>query len=112
MYKNFKDLHSVLNANKVKYLIVGGYAVPHHAQPRATEDLDLFVQPGPKNGEALYRALREFGAPVARLTPADLIERGSLVRFGSPPEAVDLIPELDGVTLLRSLERPSDRLYG
>jgi len=98
VYKNFKDLLSVLNANKVKYLIVGGYAVSHHAQPRATKDLDLFVQPGPKNGVALHRALREFGSPVARLTPSDLVERGSFVRFGSPPEAVDLLPELDGVT--------------
>jgi hypothetical protein len=98
VYKDFKDLLSILNANKVKYLIVGGYAVSHHAQPRATKDLALFVQSAPKNAEALYRALRDFGAPVVRLTPSDLIEKGSFVRFGNPPETVDILPEIEGVS--------------
>jgi hypothetical protein len=41
MYLDFKELLSVFNAHGVKYLIVGGYAVSFHAQPRATKDLDL-----------------------------------------------------------------------
>ena len=43
--KDFKELLSAFNAHQVKYLIVGGYAVAIHAQPRATKDLDIFVQP-------------------------------------------------------------------
>ena len=45
MYPDFKELLSTLNAHKVKYLIVGGYAVGFHAQPRATKDLDILIQP-------------------------------------------------------------------
>src|SRR5204862_2420065 len=35
MLDDFKKLLSIFNAQKVKYLIVGGYAVSFHAQPHA-----------------------------------------------------------------------------
>jgi hypothetical protein len=41
MYQDFKELLSILNDKDVKYLVVGGYAVSFHAQPRATKDLDI-----------------------------------------------------------------------
>ncbi len=43
MFDDFKELLSIFNAQKVKYLIVGGYAVSFHAQPRATNDIDLRI---------------------------------------------------------------------
>jgi hypothetical protein len=36
MYPDFNELLSILNAHNVRYLVVGGYAVSFHAQPRAT----------------------------------------------------------------------------
>ena len=56
MFPDFKDLLSVLNAYNSKYLVVGGQAVIHHAQPRTTKDLDILIQLAPKNGAALLRA--------------------------------------------------------
>ena len=50
---DFKELLSVFSEHRVKYLIVGGYAVAIHAQPRATKDLDLFVQSSPENAKAV-----------------------------------------------------------
>jgi len=41
--QDFNELLSAFNEHRVKYLVVGGYAVALHAQPRATKDLDLFV---------------------------------------------------------------------
>ena len=64
MFPDFKDLLFVLNANKVRYLVVGGQAVIRHAQPRATKDIDILIQPTPNNSVALFRALQEFGAPL------------------------------------------------
>ena len=64
MYPDFKELLSVLNACGVKYLIVGAYAVSVHAQPRATKDLDILVQPDAENARAVYAALVRFGAPL------------------------------------------------
>ena len=45
MNQDYKDLLSAFHAHGVKYLIVGGYAVIFHAQPRATKDIDLFISP-------------------------------------------------------------------
>ena len=99
MYDDFKELLSVLNKHKVKYLVIGAYAVGYHAQPRATKDLDVLIQPAPKNSEAVYRALVEFGAPnIGTLTPADFAEKGTFYRMGVPPVAIDILPEIKGVT--------------
>src|SRR5580658_9550255 len=56
MYPDFKELLSALNAHHVKYLVVGGYAVSIHAQPRATKDLDILVKPEADNARAAYAA--------------------------------------------------------
>ena len=53
--QDFKELLSAFAEHRVKYLIVGGYAVAVHAQPRATKDLDLFVQPELENAKAILR---------------------------------------------------------
>lgn len=68
MFDDFKELLCVLNACKVKYLVVGGYAVSYHAQPRATKDLDILIKPSSANALALLNALKEFGAPVDDLS--------------------------------------------
>jgi len=98
MFSNdFKELLSVFNEHRVKYLIVGGYAVAIHAQPRATKDLDLFVQPEAKNAEAVYAALAKFGAPMGDLKPVDLIDPGSFFRMGVSPQMIEILPQISGV---------------
>jgi hypothetical protein len=61
MHRDFKEFLAILNAEQVKYLVVGGgYAVSLHAQPRATKDLDILIKPAPENADALFRALAAF----------------------------------------------------
>ena len=74
MYQDYKDLLSAFHAHGVKYLIVGGYAVIFHAQPRATKDLDLFIRADPSNAQATYAALASFGAPLQSVRPLDFAE--------------------------------------
>jgi hypothetical protein len=97
MYPDFKKLLSIFNDKRVKYLIVGGYAVSFHAQPRATKDLDIFIGPSAENAAAVHAALAQFGAPIEGLKPDDLIERGKFFRMGTPPVMVDIMPEIIGV---------------
>jgi hypothetical protein len=97
MYPDFKELLSVFNAHSVKYLIVGGYAVSFHAQPRATKDIDILVKPEAENAKATYAALAKFGAPLEGLAPVDFAERGSFFRMGREPVAVDILSEIPGV---------------
>ena len=105
MFPDFKELLSIFNAHGVKYLIVGGYAVSFHAQPRATKDIDLLIKPDADNAKAVYTALAKFGAPVEGLTPEDLREPGKFFRMGREPVAVDILLEIDGVDFDRAWER-------
>lgn len=53
MNQDFKELLQALNAEQVKYLIVGGYAVIRHTEPRYTKDLDLWVGIDRENSDKL-----------------------------------------------------------
>jgi len=97
MNRDFKELLAILNAEKVKYLVVGGYAVSLHAQPRATKDLDILIKPDRDNAEAPFRALVAFGAPLEGLRPGDFAEQGSFFRMGTPPVMGDILPEISGI---------------
>ena len=112
MFPDFKELIALLNKHKVRYLVVGGYAVARHAQPRATKDLDILVQTTPKNAAAVYAALVEFGAPLRtragpegelhdltrELTAKDFEDKGTWYTMGVPPVAIDILSEIQGIT--------------
>ena len=87
MFQDYKDLFSAFQSRGVKYLIVGGFAVIYHAQPRFTKDLDLFIQADPENAKATYAALAEFGAPLQGICPEDFTDRKSFFRFGREPNS-------------------------
>jgi len=97
MFDDLKELLSIFHSQSVKYLIVGGYAVSFHAQPRATKDIDLLIRPDAENAKAVYAALVKFGAPLAGLTLEDLIERDKFFRMGRAPLMVDILSEIPGV---------------
>jgi hypothetical protein len=97
MYPDFKELLSALNAHRVKYLVVGAYAVSIHAQPRATKDLDILLKVDADNAEAVFATLAQFGAPLEGVTAADFAERGPFFRMGREPVAVDFLTEIPGI---------------
>jgi hypothetical protein len=105
MYRDYKDLLSAFHAHGVKYLIVGGYAVIFHGQPRTTKDIDFFIRADTANANAVYAALAEFGAPLADIRPEDFADRGSLFRFGHDPCGVDILPDVPGVEFDAAWER-------
>jgi len=103
--QDFNELLSIFNDHEVKYLVVGGYAVGLHSQPRATKDLDLFIKPAPDNGKAVYASLAKFGAPVAGLTPDDFIKPGFFFRMGKAPLMIEILPDIKGVDFDAAWER-------
>ncbi len=94
---DFTDLLRLFNANSVRYLVIGGYAVVQHAEPRFTKDLDLWISTDTANAAAVYKALREFGAPLSGLTEADFAEEGYFYQIGVPPVRVDILMGIPGV---------------
>src|SRR5258708_21625421 len=51
----------LLCSNRVRFLVVGAHALAANGRPRATQDLDILVEPTPANARRLGLALAEFG---------------------------------------------------
>ena len=88
---DYKDLLRILNKHRVRYLVVGAYAVIYYTEPRYTKDLDIWVKPDLKNAHRLFDALKEFGAPLKDITYADFINRNLVYQIGVAPIRVDII---------------------
>ncbi|MCG3141432.1 MAG: hypothetical protein HDKAJFGB_02713 [Anaerolineae bacterium] len=94
---DYTELLKLFNANGVRYLVIGGYAVVQYTEPRFTKDLDLWVSADPKNARFVFTALREFGAPLAGMTESDFSEEGYFYQMGVPPVRVDILMGIPGV---------------
>lgn len=97
MNSDFRDLLSTFNAHEVRYLVVGGYAVMKYTEPRYTKDLDLWIEASPDNAQAVFAALRAFGAPLSGITAGDFEAAGTIYQMGRPPVRVDILTAIDGI---------------
>ncbi|MEP7214183.1 MAG: hypothetical protein ABI791_13985 [Acidobacteriota bacterium] len=87
----------ILNDGKVKYLVVGGYAVSKHAEPRFTKDLDIWISNSPENAERVFQSLTEFGSPMTGITPQDFTDSALVYQIGVEPARIDILMGLDGL---------------
>ena len=71
MNQDFVDLLRALSDADVRFMVVGAYALAIHGHPRATGDLDIWVDATPQNAERVLTALEQFGAPLTEVTAAD-----------------------------------------
>lgn len=95
--QDFKEFAASCNANGVRYLVVGGYAVAFHGHPRYTKDLDLWIEATPDNAARLVAALEQFGFGSLKLIPADFLVPDRVIQLGYPPNRIDLLTTLVGV---------------
>ena len=94
MNPDFLDMLRALLEAEVRFLIVGAYALNLHTKPRATGDLDIWVEPAPENAPRVMRALKAFGAPLDEITEADFTQPGVTFQIGIPPVRIDLLTQL------------------
>jgi predicted nucleotidyltransferase len=94
--QDFKEFLQSLNANRVRYLIVGGYAVAIHGHPRYTKDLDIWVDLDEENAAKVVQALIDFGFGSLNLQISDFLEPDTVIQLGYPPSRIDLLIGLDG----------------
>ena len=94
---DFSDLLRIFNDHNVRYMVIGGYAVVQYTEPRFTKDLDVLISTDRTNAESVFNALKEFGAPLADLTPNDFAEEGFFFQMGVPPVRVDVLMGIPGV---------------
>ncbi len=96
--KDLREFVALLNASRAKYVIVGGYAVAFHGRPRFTGDIDLFIESSIDNGERIVGALNTFGFEELNISAQDLSRDNLVLQLGFPPNRIDLMTSIDGVT--------------
>jgi hypothetical protein len=94
---DFRDLLHAFVAHRVRFLVVGAYALAVLGRPRATGDLDVWIEATPENADRAIAALRDFGAPLRALTANDLATPGVVFQIGLPPLRIDVLTAIDGV---------------
>jgi hypothetical protein len=95
--EDFLELLSSLLAAEVRFLVIGAYAVGVHGRPRATKDLDIWIEATPANATRVLAALGQFGAPLGDLTAADLDHVGTGFKMGIPPRRIDILTQIEGI---------------
>lgn len=100
MNQDFLDLLHLLLQARVRFIVVGAHAMAVHGVPRATGDLDIWVDPEPANARLVWEALLAFGAPVSHvgIVQEDLEKPGVVIQIGQPPRRIDLLTGISGVT--------------
>jgi len=112
MHQDFLDLLRAFIDRSVRFMIVGAYALGVHGRPRATGDLDVWVDPTPDNAESIIRALEQFGAPIGQITAADFSRPGIVFQMGLPPVRIDVLTELSGLTFSEAWSSRTQAPFG
>ena len=110
--KDYEDLLESLNKYKVRYCIVGAFAVAYHAVPRYTKDMDILVDPSAQNAEKLVLALGDFGFGSMGLSKSDFTRKGQIIQLGVEPIRVDLLTSLKGLSFDEIWQAKKRGAYG
>jgi hypothetical protein len=99
MNEDWADALLTLHAAGARFLVVGAHAMAVHGVPRATQDLDVWIDATTSNAEKVWLGLVEFGAPLHEMgvTRDDFIRPGTVVQIGLPPHRIDILTEISGV---------------
>ncbi len=92
---DFKEFLRLLNSHEVEYLLVGGYAVNYYGYPRATADIDIWLNRTQANAERAAAAVREFG--FSQATAVLFVEPDKVIRMGVPPLRIELLTSVSGL---------------
>lgn len=112
LHPDLTDLLGAFSSSEVEYLVVGGWAVSVHSEPRFTKDLDLLIGTSPANLARAAAALRSFGAPDSIVAMASALGPEEFLFFGTPPARVDLLRTIPGVDFEEAFARRLDVAWG
>jgi len=94
---HYKDILLILSEKKVKFLLVGAYAMAVHGYPRSTMDIDLWVNPDPENALLVLQALDDFGSAAEGLSVDELQKEDLIFQIGVTPCRIDILTSVDGL---------------
>lgn len=94
---DYRDMLQVLLDHGVKFLLVGAYAMAAHGFPRATGDIDIWVEPSAENSAKVYCSMTVFGAPLHEIDETTFTAPGVVFQIGVAPRRIDIITTISGV---------------
>ena len=94
---DFSDFIKILNRLKVRYMVVGGWAVGLHGWPRLTKDIDFWVAVDAENEKLLKQALTEFRAPLPFAEDFFDNSEKNVHYMGRSPTRIEILSSVDGV---------------
>jgi len=109
---DFEDFLRLLEAHRVEYMIVGGYAVAFHGFPRFTKDIDVFFSDSAANLARLQEALVAFGFQPNTVPLAPLGKPDAVLAIGVEPVRIDLLNRIAGVTFAEARGQAVRGRYG
>lgn len=112
LHPDLTDLLGAFSSSNVEYLVVGGWAVSVHSEPRFTKDLDLLIGTSPDNLERAVAALSYFGAPDDVVAKAQTLAPDEFLFFGVPPARIDLLRSIPGVDFQEAFAQRLDVVWG
>jgi hypothetical protein len=112
MNQDFLDLLRAFAAAEVRYLLVGAYALAVHGRPRATGDLDVWIEATPDNAPRVMTALDAFGAPLNDVSVDDFSREGLVYQIGLPPVRIDILTQLTGLSFGEAWVNRTTRPFG
>ena len=112
MNQDFVDLLRAFIAADVRFLIVGAYALALHGRPRATGDLDVWIDATPENAARVMRALAVFGAPLTDIGVEDFSREGVVYQIGVSPGRIDILTTLTAMTFAEAWPGRMRRPFG
>lgn len=104
LWPEWKELFELFNAEKVEYLLVGGFAVIHYGYHRGTDDIDIWIKPSVENSKAVSAALQRFGFNSITVEPVQFQQPSIVFQIGIPPFQVHLLTYATGLTFKSAYE--------
>jgi len=94
---DYKEMLSILSEEKVKFLVIGAFALSTYGYPRATGDIDIWVEANEENSKKVLKSLIRFGAPMDKISQDDFKTKGLIFQIGVAPRRIDITTVIDGV---------------
>lgn len=109
---DYEELLKLFNKNKVKYCIIGAFAVAFYGRPRYTKDMDVLVEPSFENGRKICQALKEFGFGSLKISAENFTKKGTIIQLGYEPVRIDLMTSIEGCGLKEIWQGRKQGVYG
>ncbi len=103
--QDFKEFIQSFNAEGVRYLVLGGYAVAFHGHPHYTKDLDVWIEASLDNASKIVSALDAFGFGSLKLKPQDFLAPDQFIQLGRAPCRIDIMTSAPGIVFGDCYER-------